>query len=1722
MSDLKIQGEVTFDTTSADQALGNVEQRANRMAQNVGQAGEKAGKAVSGIGDGGQQSSQKVEAATRSMIQSIQRTTAAMEAGSKSSSQYYEALASQRGVSSDALRPYLAQLEAVEAKQKQATVAMTGGAVSMEKMGVSAAQTAAALRGVPAQFTDIVTSLQGGQKPMTVLLQQGGQLKDMFGGIGPAARALGGYVAGLINPFTLTAAAVAGLVVAYRSGAAEGEAFRNTLLLSGNAAGLTADKMSGMSQRIGAVVGTQHAAAAALNEFANASKIGSANLEQFTASALRWQDATGTAVSETVKKFEDLGKSPLEASLKLNESMNYLTASVYKQIKSLQDAGKETEAAAVAQKAFADALDQRAPKMVENIGGIEAAWRAVKGVVLEVGSALAGIGREKTFEESVKSQSAAIDALQAKIKSRQDRGLALGNLPAQLEAAQRYIDTLGAQAVAEDKAAQAARDRNGELTRTASILAYTDDKSRKTRAQQMSDDLAKEKGLYEQRKADAQGNAKDLLAIENSYHTAVANIRDKYKDKKSGGGGITATDTEIASLRGRIEAEKQLAAQLAATGGMASKLNEGEKLSLQYAEKLKLATNAKTKARLEDLKAMADTLGVQQHANADEQEYAKQREKYADDRYKEISAIQSKAAAMESENAVYGMGKDAIEQMTIARLDEQRAALKQFDGSEERIKQIDLETEARKRLMAAMSEREALDAGKKAAESVASEWKRQTNEISRSLTDALMRGFESGKDFGQNLIDTLKNMFKTLVLRPIISAVMAPVTGMVGSAMGAVGMPGSAQAGGMGDVLGMGQQANSAYGLYNNAGGYYNYAMNTLYGSGVSAATGSTFGAAAGGLTSGAFGTGAGASIYGGYTAGAYGVSAGLPTVAGTEAGLALSSSAAAPAASASLSSTAASAGAAPASSTLGAVALPVAGMAAGYGLGSMISGQYSAIGNTQAWATGGGTLAGAGIGFMVGGPVGAAIGAVIGGVAGGLTNRAFGMGPKEYNGFKGFEGNVTASGFSGQNFMDWNQKGGWFRSDKSGTDYSPVDQKVLDGINAQFGGMVGAIAGLRKSAGGPAFGADLNGFNYGLRNDWSSQENINKSFHDLGDALGNWLIPELNNFKKEGESLVDTAKRLTTVFDATNTAAEILGKSTDSAFGGFYMAGAEMRVKLVDMAGGIDAFTSRLTAYYDAYFSDAEKLDRSQKALAAQFSALGVAVPSSKESFRAMVEGLDLATASGQGMYTALMQMAPAFAQVTDAANAAVEAARQAAQQAADARQGLWDSYFSATYSPEEQLAKQVTYLRDQFAALGVAMPTSVAGLRQIIEHMDTSTPEVMKLQGALLALSPAFAQVTKDTQAAADSAAQLRQQTLDSLRNDVSAAYQRETSALNTTIASLQQFIRGIEDFKKSLLLGDLSTLTPEQKYQEAKRQFEATSAAAAGGDATAQGQLSSVSQSFLEASRAYNASGEAYQRDFAEVQSALSSAASSASAQLSAAQQQLDAMNQMVAGILGVNTSVQSLAEAVRAFLAERAAQVTAQVTGAYQQYLGRAPDQAGLDYWTQALSSGTKTQDDMRYSAGFEQVNKIYQSVLGREGDSAGLQFYADQLYSGRSLAEIQADFEWGAAHGSHANGLAYVPFDGYRAELHKGERVLTADENRSYQMPDWSQYGRGGNEALASEVKALRTDLVAANQRIEQLLAARVQQAHAHQAENKADMAAQTREVRKTKEAVENQ
>ena len=281
---------------------------------------------------------------------------------------------------------------------------------SMNKAGMSAKAYSAALRGVPAQFTDIAVSLQGGQAPLTVLLQQGGQLKDMFGGIGPAAKALGGYILGLVNPFTVAAAAAGALALAYYKGSEQSDALRDSLILTGNFSKASEAQLIGLAESADQVTGTFGQAAGALGQLITAGTNTAGNLKLITTTAVEMQRVTGKAVEDTVAEFVKLGKDPVAGIIELDEKYQFLTASVYAQIKALADQGNAVGAADLAERTYAEAMGQRTTKIRENLGLIERGWLNIKDATNEVLDAFASIGRK-----SVESEGKAITQLQQKI-----------------------------------------------------------------------------------------------------------------------------------------------------------------------------------------------------------------------------------------------------------------------------------------------------------------------------------------------------------------------------------------------------------------------------------------------------------------------------------------------------------------------------------------------------------------------------------------------------------------------------------------------------------------------------------------------------------------------------------------------------------------------------------------------------------------------------------------------------------------------------------------------------------------------------------------------------------------------------------------------------------------------------------------------------------------------------------------------------------------------------------------------------------------------------------------------------------------------------------------------------------------------------------------------------------------------------------------------------------
>ncbi|EOE6640627.1 MULTISPECIES: phage tail length tape measure family protein [Raoultella] len=292
--------------------------------------------------------------------------------------------------------------ERLNSKLAESRDALEKTQTQLGKTGQSAAQTANAMRMIPAQMTDIVVGLSTGQSPFMVLMQQGGQLKDMFGGIGPAIKGVGGYVTGLISPFTLAAAAVGILGLAYYKGSQEQDEFYKSLVLTGNQVGKTSGQLADVAARAAIAADSNTGkAASTLNQLVLSGKVAGDSLERVTTAIVKTSDATGIATEKLVGDFNEIATDPVAAIIKLNDQYHFLTLATYNQIKALQDEGNQQEAARVATDAYANTMQQRASDIHENLGLLESAWDSLGKTAKGAWDAMLNVGREQTLADKL-------------------------------------------------------------------------------------------------------------------------------------------------------------------------------------------------------------------------------------------------------------------------------------------------------------------------------------------------------------------------------------------------------------------------------------------------------------------------------------------------------------------------------------------------------------------------------------------------------------------------------------------------------------------------------------------------------------------------------------------------------------------------------------------------------------------------------------------------------------------------------------------------------------------------------------------------------------------------------------------------------------------------------------------------------------------------------------------------------------------------------------------------------------------------------------------------------------------------------------------------------------------------------------------------------------------------------------------------------------------------
>jgi phage-related minor tail protein len=556
------------------------------------------------------------EGAASGGVQSTDRLTQAQDKASQSTRNTSSELDRERAAVeklATSLAPAISNAEKLTAAQQALDSALAKGAITQDRhnqllllaqrrysdVGVSVGQTQAAMRQLPAQITDITTSLASGMPVWMVAIQQGGQIKDSFGGFGAAGKAL----LSIFTPLRLLAGGVAAgfgaIALAAYEGSREADKYNKTLIESNNAAGVTADKLGQMAERIGAVVGTQAAAAQTLTTIAGSGRVAAEDIERFTLAAQKMERAGGQAAEVTAKAFVDLGKDPLQASLKYNEALNYLTPSIYDQIKALEEQGKTADAARVAQAAYFNAMELRTPKLEENLGVLQRAWRGVGEDASWAWDKMLSIGRQAALDERIEQQIKTVDALQQRLAQRTQRGQATDRLPDQLAAARNHLQDLQ-----QDREEQASLARTqGELAKVGREYLEAEKANDKWADKALTKTQQIEKALTTYRENNRKINAGLRLEGRPELDPKVvasqeAQIRKEIMQK--GGAGPTAFRT--ASAEASV-AMAQLKADFAA---LQANIKSGDAIIVQALQDGNVSIDNAYQARLSQIQLEAD------------------------------------------------------------------------------------------------------------------------------------------------------------------------------------------------------------------------------------------------------------------------------------------------------------------------------------------------------------------------------------------------------------------------------------------------------------------------------------------------------------------------------------------------------------------------------------------------------------------------------------------------------------------------------------------------------------------------------------------------------------------------------------------------------------------------------------------------------------------------------------------------------------------------------------------------------------------------------------------------------------------------------------------------------------------------------------------------------------------------------------------------------------
>lgn len=1302
--DLNTEIKIGADASGVEAGVS----RAKRSIASLGDAAKKAGKdggdGLAGIGAGGDKASKDVERATANMKNSIQRQIAVMQAGSKESRAYWETLANQRGLNTNALRPYLDQLEKVTAETGRAKRA-----------------------------TDDL------QK--TVL---------------SAGRALGGLLGGVLAGFSLTKF-ISETVNAQQQQVQLAAVLKST----GEAAGLSLSRLNAMAAGLSkaSVFNAGEIAEAQTRLLSYTGIVGT----QFPRAMQNVIDMAQRMGMDVKSSAETIGRAldiPSEGLTALQRQGFRFTEAQKEMVKQLEETGRVGEAQAIIMEALESSYGGAAAAAKDTLGGALAQLRTNVSELMTGGDgSISGLtSLVKTLGDTVVDLDVIIRAASSSVDG---LSKSTGALATMREGAATFFETVAVLAANTLYVLKQTGDTMGGIAAGyKAFFSFDFDAVRAIGAEM------KANGEQARREIDATTarilNARKEAALYSSYDTRNASAAtdprrlDLRSDplgpaspaaaakKVSAIGSVqNAYASLISSINKKIEAERQ-------------EMAGGEKLTASQRERIKLDADLAagrvklTASQVASVRASLDMLSGIEAQNSAAKEAMKIAQALEATRNKEamaaaasVQGINDKAQALEDEIAVYGMGAQAIAALTIERLEEKKAILSGFGASSDVIAQIEAEIEARGRLASAKGMKDGMDESAAAAKKALAELDAFLDPAkASSFGDALTSAFEGAGSALANMVNHLDSYAQKEAeiakMRANLSAETDPAqrvqkemalanlaakaqinayASMAGAAKGFF-KEGSAGYKAMGAVEKTYRAAELAMAVKNMA------VKMGLIGTEVAATV-----AAQGSMTAASNASEAArmpAKIAGTFAAftsmmGPFGIPAAIAALA------AVGIAAAGGSSSNDLPATNMGTGTvfgdkdAKSESIEKTIDLlegisKFAGIENSYAanmLTSLRSIEQQIGGFTNVILRAGGVEA-AGAGVAVG-TKGLGINWGIDGLTAKITNALFNT--KTTITGQGIYANdatlasIAAGGMDAGYYADVNKKKKAFGitySDKNSTQFNKDNE-----VSRQISLLLTDFADSVKLA-APVLGMSLDTIDSRL-NDFvvsigrvdlkdltgtEIQEKLNAVFGAAGDNIAQAAVPGLEHLQAVGEGYFETLARVASNLSSVNQMFDTLSvKLYDSS-----IAGAEMSIQLAELFGGLENMASVVGDYYESFYSEEERKATMQRQLSAAFADLQLTMPDidasdARDQFRALAEAQDLSTEAGRKAYASLLQLSGAFASITisadDAASALAEAAKKAKEAAEEAARNAIDSAYRSLQNASALERKQLDLQR-------------------------------------------------------------------------------------------------------------------------------------------------------------------------------------------------------------------------------------------------------------------------------------------------------------------------------------------------------------------------------------------------------------------------------------------